>query len=221
MINSQLHYKKVVNSFGILRIVFLLLLSVFCHSTLSQDSNAGPEKLISQITGEILSEIKNDPDLAAGDWEKINKLVDSKVMPVVDFKKMTSLSVGKYWRDANPEQKSKLMNGFRKLLILTYSGAIRFADKANMKILPPRRNKEDTSAVVRTKVTVPGRQAVPIDYRLKKTDSGWRIFDLNVLGLWLVENYRTQFRQILNKDGIDGLIIAIEKKNKSLTHRNN
>ena len=201
---------------------FFLVLTVayfgFFHSnnSVSKENHESPEKLISKITGSILKEIKKDPDLASGDWVKINKLVDTKVMPVVDFEKMTSSAVGKYWRTASSDQKTKLMKVFRELLVLTYSGAIRFADKADMKILPPREKTSDTDAVVRTRVTVPGRQPVPIDYRLRKTDLGWRIFDLNVLGLWLIENYRTQFSQIISRNGIEGLISAIDNKNKSL-----
>ncbi len=196
--------------------LFLTLIFFVVDETDAKEIDDSPEKIISKITGEILEEIKKDPDLAAGDWKKINELVDDKVMPVIDFEKMTALSVGRHWRSASKEQKSQLMEAFRNLLLLTYSGAIRFADKADMKILPPRRNAKDTDAVVRTRVTVPGRQAVPIDYRLRKTDMGWRIFDLNVLGLWLIENYRSQFGQIVNRDGISGLINAIKAKNKSL-----
>ena len=188
----------------------------YVNDTVSNEIQVSPEQIISKITGEILDDIKNDPDLAAGDWTKINKLVDAKVMPVVDFEKMTSMAVGKYWRSASPDQKTKLMKTFRELLVLTYSGAIRFADKADMKILPPRRKPTDVDVIVRTRVTVTGRQPVPIDYRLKKTDLGWRIFDLNVLGLWLIENYRAQFGQIISRNGIDGLISAIDSKNKSL-----
>ncbi len=200
--------------FLVFNLVFFV--TFYTKNSFSVENQESPEKIISKITGGILEEIKKDPDLAAGDWIKINKLVDAKVMPVVDFEKMTSSAVGKYWRTASPEQKARLMVTFRELLVLTYSGAIRFADKADMKILPPRRNPADIDAVVRTRVTVPGRQPVPIDYRLRKTDVGWRIFDLNVLGLWLIENYRAQFSQIISKNGIEGLINAINNKNKSL-----
>ncbi len=214
--NNFLGFAKNLSVFNFSLILLFLSYNFAAALVFAQELQNTPEKIISKITGEILNEIKNDPDLAAGDWEKINKLVDTKVMPVIDFKKMTSLSVGRHWRNATSEQKSKLMNVFRELLLLTYAGAIRYADKADMKILPPRRDPKDTNVVVRTRVTVPGRQAVPIDYRLKKTDAGWRIFDLNVLGLWLVENYRSQFSQIVNREGIKGLIFAIENKNRSL-----
>ena len=204
-------------TFKLLMACSLVLFGIFyINDTVSKENQENPEQIIYKITGEILDDIKNDPDLAAGDWVKINKLVDAKVMPVVDFEKMTSLAVGKFWRSASSDQKTKLMKTFRELLVLTYSGAIRFADKADMKILPPRRNPTDIDVIVRTRVTVPGRQPVPIDYRLRKTDLGWRIFDLNVLGLWLIENYRSQFGQIVSRNGIDGLISAIDSKNKSL-----
>ena len=104
------------------------------NDVFSEEIQESPEKIISEITGGILEEIKNDPDLAAGDWIKINKLVDEKVMPVIDFEKMTSMAVGKYWRTASTDQKNTLMKTFRELLVLTYSGAIRFADKSDMKI---------------------------------------------------------------------------------------
>ena len=196
---------------------FFIFVFLFITGTNAQETTDSPERIISKITGEILNEIKNDPDLAAGDWVKINVLVDEKVMPVIDFEKMTALAVGRHWRSASPVQKNELMKVFRELLLLSYSGAIRFADKAGMKILPPRRNPGDIDVVVRTRVTVPGRQAVPIDYRLRKSDSGWRIIDLNVQGLWLIENYRSQFTQIVSRDGISGLVTAIENKNKSLS----
>ena len=224
MINSQCDIKtsKVQTFCNVSRYFFVTsVISVFgcCYFNIAnaEITLESPENIISKITGEILDEIKNDPDLAAGDWVKINKLVDLKVMPVIDFKKMTSMAVGKHWRSASSEQKNKLMKVFRKLLLLTYSGAIRFADKADMTILPLRRDPNDTNVVVKTRVTVPGRQAVPINYRLRKTELGWRIFDLNVLGLWLIENYRTQFGQIVTRDGISGLINAIKSKNQSLS----
>jgi len=137
-------------------------------------------------------------------------------MPIVDFQRMTALAVGRQWRLANDDQKEKLMKAFRELLLLSYSGAIRYAEKATITILPQRGNKDDENVVVKTRVTVPGKQPISIDYRLKKISTGWKIYDLNVLGLWLVENYRSQFSQIVNTSGVDGLIDAIEQKNKSL-----
>ncbi len=184
--------------------------------SLHANPESSPDEIISKITGEILTEIKNDSSLSAGNFEKINKLVDMKVMPIVDFQRMTALAVGRQWRLANDDQKEKLMKAFRELLLLSYSGAIRYAEKATITILPQRGNKDDENVVVKTRVTVPGKQPISIDYRLKKISTGWKIYDLNVLGLWLVENYRSQFSQIVNTSGVDGLIDAIEQKNKSL-----
>jgi phospholipid transport system substrate-binding protein len=177
---------------------------------------SSPEEVISKITEDILLEIKNDPVLSSGNLDRINELVNQKVMPIVDFKRMTSLAVGRKWRLADDNQKQALMDAFRKLLLLSYSGAIRYAEKATIKILPQRGEKEENNVVVKTRVTVPGKQSISIDYRMQKTISGWKIYDLNVLGLWLVENYRSQFSQIVNSNGIDGLIIAIVKKNKQI-----
>ncbi len=190
-----------------------LFFSVF---SLHAKSDTSPEEMISKITGEILTEIRNDTSLSSGNFDRVNQLVDMKVMPIVDFKRMTSLAVGRKWRLANDTQKEKLMVAFRQLLLLSYSGAIRYAEKAKITILPQRGNKDENNVVVKTRVTVPGKQPISIDYRLKKTKSGWKIYDLNVLGLWLVENYRSQFSQIVNVHGVDGLIDAIVQKNKTL-----
>ncbi|MEL0214313.1 MAG: ABC transporter substrate-binding protein [Burkholderiaceae bacterium] len=180
-----------------------------------------PEDVISSITQEIINEIKSKPDLASGNLGSINQLVDKKVMPILDFEKMTSLAVGKEWRSATESQKSNLMKVFRQLLLLTYSGSIKFAEQAKVQILPPRGKQNGKNVVVKTRVSVPGRQAVPINYRMKMTEGGWKIYDLNVLGLWLVENYRVQFSQIVSSKGIDGLIKEIDDKNRKLMSKSN
>ena len=166
--------------------------ALFCvMNTFAMSPN--PEDVISTITQEILSEIKNDPSLVKGDLESINLLVEKKVMPILDFEKMTALSVGAKWSQASDIQREELQKAFRRLLLLSYSGTVKFAEKAKVKILPPRRKKNDSKVVVKTRVSVPGRQAVPVDYRMRFTDDGWKIYDLNVLGLWLVDNYRVKF----------------------------
>ena len=194
--------------------------TLFCvMNTFAMSPN--PEDVISTITQEILSEIKNDPSLVKGDLESINSLVEKKVMPILDFEKMTALSVGAKWRQASDIQREELQKAFRRLLLLSYSGTVKFAEKAKVKILPPRRKKNDSRVVVKTRVSVPGRQAVPVDYRMRLTDEGWKIYDLNVLGLWLVDNYRVQFSQIVGSKGVDGLINEIVKKNNKLSKKSN
>ena len=198
----------------------VVLGALFCvMNTFAMSPN--PEDVISTITQEILSEIKNNPSLVKGDLESINLLVEKKVMPILDFEKMTALSVGAKWRQASDIQREDLKKAFRRLLLLSYSGTVKFAEKAKVKILPPRRKKNDSKVVVKTRVSVPGRQAVPIDYRMRLTDDGWKIYDLNVLGLWLVDNYRVQFSQIVGSKGIDGLINEIVKKNNKLSKKSN
>jgi len=195
---------------------------MFCLSeTSANDVSQEPETIISKISSEIIQKIRENPKLSSGNWELINELVDATVMPIVDFQKMTALAVGKSWRLASDKQKEKLMVVFRELLLLSYAGAIKFAEKASVTILPSRRSASDNNAIVRTKVAVPGRQAISIDYRLKKTSTGWKIYDLNVLGLWLVENYRSQFSQIVSTNGVDGLIYAISEKNKLIRNKKN
>ena len=209
---SVLGFVKVKNSFA--------LAALFCVTTTFAMS-PNPEDVISTITQEILSEIKNDPSLVKGDLESINLLVEKKVMPILDFEKMTALSVGAKWRQASDIQREELQKAFRRLLLLSYSGTVKFAEKAKVKILPPRRKKNDSRVVVKTRVSVPGRQAVPVDYRMRLTDEGWKIYDLNVLGLWLVDNYRVQFSQIVGSKGVDGLINEIVKKNNKLSKKSN
>ena len=203
----------------LIKLLITMLLASITQFTAAE--LAKPEDVISSITQEIINEIKNKPDLASGDLGSINKLVDKKVMPILDFKKMTSLAVGKEWRSATESQKSTLMKVFRQLLLLTYSGSIKFAEQAKVKILPPRRKKDSKNVVVKTRVSVPGQQAVPISYRMKMTEDGWKIYDLNVLGLWLVENYRVQFSQIVSSKGINGLINEIDEKNRKLMSKSN
>ena len=202
----------------VLKFVFTIFLS-FCLNSLSLNTlmaQSKPEDVISTITQEIVDEIKNRPDLSSGNLASINELVDKKVMPILDFEKMTALAVGKKWRSATDAQKSSLMKVFRQLLLLSYSGSIKFAEQAKVKILPPRRKPGDTNVVVRTRVSIPGQQAIPVNYRMKFTNDGWKIYDLNVLGLWLVDNYRVQFSQIVDTRGVDGLIDVIDKKNRKL-----
>jgi len=143
--------------------------------------------------------------------------VDKRVMPHVNFARMTALAVGRNWRSATPDQQQQIMNEFRHLLLLTYSGALREVSDTSVRLMPLRAKPEDTIVIVRTQVLRPGKEAIQLDYRLEKSGDGWKIFDLNVLGLWLVEHYRNQFAQVVTASGIDGLIKSIQEKNQSLS----
>jgi phospholipid transport system substrate-binding protein len=180
------------------------------------NAQSAPDQLILNISQGVLDEIKADRSVQSGDINRLNNLVDKRVMPHVNFQRMTALSVGRNWRSASPEQQRILMVEFRRLLLLTYADAVRQVTDTQIQVRPMRSRPEDTEVIVRTQVLRPGKEAIQLDYRLEKADGGWKIFDLNILGLWLVEHYRNQFQQVVGASGIDGLIRALQDKNQSL-----
>ncbi len=175
-----------------------------------------PDTLIKMVTQEILDTIRNDRSLQSGDLTRLNALVDQRVMPVVNFARMTALTVGIHWRRATPEQQDKLMSAFRELLLLTYADALKQVQDTTVQVRPARYTPEDSDVIVRTFVVRTGKEPIQLDYRLEKTPTGWKIYDFNVLGLWLVDHYRSQFGQLASARGIDGLIAALNSKNQSL-----
>lgn len=175
-----------------------------------------PDTLIKMVTQDILDTVRNDRSLQSGDLTRLNALVDQRVMPVVNFSRMTALTVGIHWRRASPEQQEKLMAAFRELLLLTYSDALKQVQDTTVQVRPARYAPEDTDVIVRTFVVRTGKEPIQLDYRLEKTPTGWKIYDFNVLGLWLVDHYRSQFGQLASARGIDGLIAALNNKNQSL-----
>jgi phospholipid transport system substrate-binding protein len=182
----------------------------------AQQQAASPDELIKLVTQDILDTVRADRSLQQGDFNRINALVDQRVMPVVDFSKMTALTVGIHWRRASRAQQEQLMAAFRELLLLTYVDALRQVQDTTVQVRPARYAPEDEDVVVRTLAFRAGKEPIQLDYRLHKTPAGWRIYDFNVLGLWLVDHYRSQFSQLVSARGIDGLIAALQSKNKSL-----
>ena len=174
----------------------------------------GPDALIKRISAEVLDSIKADKEVQNGDLTKVIGLVDSKIMPNVNFTRMTASAVGRTWRQATPDQQKRLQDEFKTLLVRTYSGALSQVRDQSISIKPLRAGPTDTEVVVRTEVLGRGDPA-QLDYRMEKTASGWKIYDLNVLGVWLVETYRTQFAQEINAKGVDGLIASLAQRNKS------
>ena len=173
-----------------------------------------PDELIRDLSNKVLEQIKNDKEIQAGNFKRISDLIDSTIMPNVNFERMTSLSVGRGWRQATPDQQKRLISEFRTLLVRTYSGALtQFKDQA-IKVKPLRAAATDTEVIVRSEITPKRGEAIPLDYRMEKSDSGWKIYDVNVGSLWLVESYRNQFSVELNAKGIDGLLAALVAKNK-------
>ena len=171
-----------------------------------------PDALVRRLSGEVLNDLRADPALKSGNIEHIIALVDKSVMPNVNFRRMTAAAVGPAWRRATPEQQARLQEGFKTLLIRTYSGALAQAGEQTVVVKPLRAAPEDTDVLVRTEVHGRG-EPVQLDFRLeKKPGEGWKVYNFNVLGVWLVETYRTQFAQELSKGGIDGLLAALSSR---------
>ena len=180
-------------------------------------ADEAPDALIKRLSTEILDKIKSDKSIKAGDMSRIVALVDSEVMPNLNFQRMTSSAVGPAWRQATPEQRKRLQEEFKTLLLRTYAGALSQVGDQSIVIKPFRAAPEDKEVVVRTEVLGLG-DPVQLDYRLEKTPgegAGWKIYNLNVLGVWLVETYRSQFAQEINTKGIAGLINALAERNKT------
>jgi phospholipid transport system substrate-binding protein len=177
-------------------------------------SPEAPDRMIERLSVEILEKIKSDGALQAGESKKLNELIDSTVMPHVDFRRMTALAVGRNWRTATPEQQKQLMAEFRTLLIRTYSGALSSVGDQKVRMRPLRANPQDTDVIVRSEVLQPRGEPVQLDYRMMKASDGWKIYDVNVLGVWLVETYRTQFAQEVSAGGIEGLLRSLSEKNR-------
>lgn len=174
----------------------------------------GPDVLIKRLSTEVLDSIKADKGIQSGDTSKVIALVDSKVMPNVNFARMTASAVGRNWRQATPEQQKRLQDEFKILLVRTYSGALSEVRDQTIAMKPLRSAPEDTEVVVRTEIKGRG-DPIQLDYRMEKAPAGWKIYDLNVLGIWLVETYRAQFAQEISASGIDGLITKLADRNKN------
>jgi len=196
------------------RLLSLCLWTLFSLPLAAAASPEAPDRMIERLSVEVLDKIKSDSELQAGDSKKLNELIDSTVMPHVDFRRMTALAVGRNWRTATPEQQKQLMAEFRTLLIRTYSGALSAVGEQKVRMRPLRANPQDTDVIVRSEVLQPRGEPVQLDYRMMKANDGWKIYDVNVLGVWLVETYRTQFAQEVSAGGIDGLLKSLSEKNR-------
>ena len=186
-------------------------------SSIAWADDEAPDVLIKRLSVDVLDTIKADKSIRSGDIDKVIALVDSRIMPNVNFQRMTALAVGPGWRQATPEQQKRLQDEFKILLVRTYAGALAQVTDQTITIKPLRAAPDDKEVVVRSEVKGRG-DPIQLDYRLEKTPglgAGWKIFNLNVLGVWLVETYRSQFAQQINAKGIDGLIESLTDQNKA------
>lgn len=175
-----------------------------------------PDALVKRISKEVLDLAKADKEIQKGNQQRVLDLVEAKIIPYVDFQRMTSLAAGRYWREATPEQQEKLTAEFRSLLVYTYSGAISQVKDQKVDFKPMRADPADTEVEVRTLVIQPRNEPIQLYYRLEKLPVGWRIYDVNILGAWLVEAYKGNFASEISKGGMDGLIKTLSEKNKRL-----
>jgi phospholipid transport system substrate-binding protein len=181
--------------------------------TAARADDQAPDALVKSISNQVLDTIRGDKSLQTGDPNKLESLIDSKVMPYVDFEKMTQLAVGRGWRSATPEQKQQLQQQFRTLLVRTYAGAMAQVRDHRVEMKPLRAAPTDTDLVVHSQIVSNNTDPIPLDYHMEKTPDGWKIYDVNVLGVWLVETYRTQFRSQIDQSGVDGLIKSLQERN--------
>jgi len=175
-----------------------------------------PDALILNLATEVLDTIRNDKAIQAGDFARVQKLVNERILPHVNFDKMTRLAVGRGWRDATAEQRSALTEQFRTLLMRTYSGALSKVTDHKVRLRPSHGQDGASDVIVRTQIVPSQGDAIGLDYRLEKTEAGWKIYDLNILGVWLVENYKNEFSATLNQGGVDALVKALTDKNQKL-----
>lgn len=196
------------------RIIATLALLVAPLFALAGD--AAPDVLVKGVTNDVLAIVRQDKAIQAGDTRKAIDLVEAKVLPHFDFRRMTALAVGRDWRQASPEQQDQLTEAFKTMLVRTYSNALTQYRDQVIDFKPLRAQPEDTDVQVRTEVKQPGAKPVQIDYSLEKTASGWKVYDVVVAGVSLVTNYRGSFSQEIRAGGVDGLIKALQAKNKEL-----
>lgn len=193
---------------------------IFCLVAVlpAQAAQQAPDVFLQQLSNELLEVVRKDPAVKANDMLKLTNLVDTRVLPNVNFQRMTASAVGPAWRQATPEQKKRLQEEFKLLLVRSYSGALsQIKDNQSIVVKGFKGNPEDNEVVVRSEIRG-GKEPLPLDYRLEKSadaPGGWKIYNFNLLGVWLVDNYRTQFAQEINAKGIDGLITALAERNKS------
>jgi phospholipid transport system substrate-binding protein len=193
---------------------FTLGALAFAPAAFAQEA---PDALVKRISQEVLESAKSDKDIQTGNQKRVLQLVEAKILPHVDFQRMTALAAGRFWREATPEQQKQLTNEFRTLLVYTYSGAISQIRDQKLEFRPMRNDPSDTEVEVRSQVLQPrGGDPIQLNYRLAKSSDGWKIYDVNVLGAWLVETYKGNFAAEISKGGIDGLIKTLSEKNKRL-----
>jgi len=204
---------------NVLRTSATWLLAAACAlmASLALAQEAAPDALIKRITSEVLAAVKSDKAIQAGDASKLGALVERRILPHFDFRRATRIALGLNWRRATPEQKERLVLAFRSLLLRTYSGALAAARDETVEFVPLRVRPGDDEVTVRSRVRQPGAEPVEIAYDMERSSSGWKVFDVRVGGVSLVATYRTSFAAQVRANGIEGLILRLERKSGAAT----
>jgi phospholipid transport system substrate-binding protein len=190
--------------------------SVLAPAAMAQET---PDALVKRVSNDVIDAVKADKDIQGGNRQKIIDLVNSKILPYVDTQKMTSQAAGRFWRQATPEQQKQLTTEFSTLLVYTYSGALSQIKNETIEFKPFRADPSATDVEVRSQVNLTRGEPITLNYRLSKGAQGWKIYDLNVLGAWLVQTYTSTFTSEINKGGIDGLIKKLHDRNQQLASK--
>lgn len=195
-----------------LNLAFTLLFSLALPS-LSLAQEEAPDALMKRISQEVVGEMRSDKDIRGGDSAKIAALVDAKIIPHFDFRRITQVAMGAHWRKANPDQQERLTREFKTLLVRTYSGALAGYRGQTIEFRPLRAAPGDTEVTVKSQVRQPGTEPIAIEYDLARTGTEWKVFDVRIGGISLVANYRSVFAEEVRNNGIEGLIALLSKKN--------
>ncbi len=186
----------------------------------SQTQDIGPDALAKKVTDEVIAVLRADKDIQAGNTKKLLDVIEAKILPHFNFARMTRLAVGAAWRQASPAQQQSLTTEFRTLLVNTYTTAFSQYRDQVIEYRPFKMAPGDTDVVVRSLIKQKtGADAIDINYNMEKSDSGWKVYDVVIAGVSLVQNYRSSFASEIQKSGVDGLIATLAAKNKSLAQQ--
>ena len=200
-------------------IIKTLLLSLAALAAPAAAQDVAPDVLVKNVTLEVVDLISKDKEIKAGSRAKLVEVIEAKVLPHFNFGAMTALAMGQNWGKSTPEQKKRLTEEFKTLLVRTYASALAAYSEQKFDFRPLRAKPSDTDVTVNVRVLQPGAQAVTLDYSMEKTASGWKVYDVMVGGVSLVANYRTEFANTVRASGVDGLIRDLETKNRSLAKK--
>lgn len=188
----------------------LLSASLIVAPAVSAQTVEAPDVVVKRLSTELLDTVRNDPQLKSGDPEKVMVVVNDKVIPHINFQRMTASTVGRPWRQATPEQRQKLQDEFKNLLVRTYAGALKHVNNQTLMVRPLRASASDTEVVVNSELQGGSGGPVQLDYRMQLMGNVWKVYDINVMGVWMADSYRSQFAPVLNDSGIDGLIRQLQ-----------